>query len=99
VTSPGPTWAAATGWSTVEDWVEAQLSRRWGAAGAADFDQDGLCAEVREVVNDSLPRGWSLDENQFVGPSPLPVDALDVIRGTVAGIDFWGLSQYYDNGD
>ena len=28
---------------------------RWGAAGAADYDQDGLCAEMREVINDNLP--------------------------------------------
>ena len=97
--SPGPTWATATGWSTVEDWVAAQLSARWGAAGAADFDQDGLCAEVREVVNDNLPTGWTLDENQFVGPTPLPEDALNIIRNTVDEIDFWGLAQYYDNGD
>ena len=95
--SPGPTWATATGWSTVEDWVAAQLSARWGAAGAADFDQDGLCAEVREVVNDNLPPAWTLDENQFVGPTPVP--ELSIIRDTVDEIDFWGLAQYYDNGD
>jgi hypothetical protein len=97
--SPGPTWATATGWSTVEDWVAAQLSTRWGAAGAADFDQYGICVEVREVVNDNLPTGWGLDENQFVGPTPLPQDALSIIRNTVDEIDFWGLAQYYDNGD
>jgi hypothetical protein len=34
VMSLGPTWATATGWSTVEDWMGAQLSARWGAAGA-----------------------------------------------------------------
>src|SRR3954470_23372163 len=76
VMSPGSTWATATGWSTVEDWVAAQLSARWGAAGAADFDQGGVCAEVREGVNDNLPTGWTLDENQFVGPTPIPEDAL-----------------------
>ena len=97
--SPGPTWATAAGWSAVEDWVAAQLSARWGAAGAADFDQDGLCAEVREVVNDNLPPGWTLDDNQFVGPTPLPSDALDIIRNTIDEIDFWGMAQYYDNGD
>ena len=70
-----------------------------GRSGAADFDQDGLCAEVREVVDDNLPTGWTLDENQFVGPTPLPEDALNIIRNTVDGIDFWGLAQYYDNGD
>jgi hypothetical protein len=72
VTSLAPTWATATGWSTVEDWVGAQLSSRWGTAGAADYDQDGLCAEVRDVVNDNLPTGWTLDENQFVGPTHSP---------------------------
>ena len=97
--SLGPTWATATGWSTVEDWVGAQLSSRWGAAGGADYDQDGLCAEVREVVNDNLPTGWTLDENQFVGPTPISEDALTIIRNTVDEIDFWTLAQYYDNGD
>ncbi len=99
MSSPWPTWAAVTGSSTVEEWVGAQLSERWGAAGAADFDQDGLCADVREVVGDNLPPGWALDENRFVGPGPVPEDALGVIRDTVAGIDFWGLAGYYDNGD
>ena len=77
----------------------AQLSSRWGAAEGADFDQDGLSAEVREVVNDNLPAGWSLQENQFVGPSPISENALNIIRDTVDGLDFWGMSQYYDNGD
>jgi hypothetical protein len=72
--SPGLTWATATGWGTVEDWVDARLSSRWGAAEGADFDQEGLCAEVREVVNDNLPAGWTLEENQFVGPTPIPED-------------------------
>ncbi len=99
VTSPGPTWATATGWNTVEDWVGAQLAARWGSAGAADFDQDGLCADVREVVNVNLPTGWTLDENQFIGPSAIPEDALNIIRNAVEEIDFWGLAQYYDNGD
>ena len=97
--SSGPTWAIATGWSTVEDWVAAQLSARWGAAGAADFDQDGLCAEVREVVNDNLPTGWTLDENQFVGPTPLPEDALNIIRTSLTGSTSGGMAQYFDNGD
>jgi len=99
VTSPGPTWAAATGWDTVEEWVGAQLSARWGAAEGADFDQDGLCAEVRDAVNDDLPAGWSLRENQFVGPTPVPEDAVDVVRDTIDELDFWGMAQYYDNGD
>jgi hypothetical protein len=99
VTSLGPTWATATGWDTVEDWVGAQLSSRWGAAEGADYDQEGLCAEVREVVNDNLTAGWSLEENQFVGPTPMPEDALTRIRDTIAGLDFWGMAQYYDNGD
>jgi hypothetical protein len=46
------------------------------------------------------PLDWlDPDENQFVGPTPLPEDALNIIRSTVDGIDFWGLAQYYDNGD
>ena len=99
VTSPGPTWATMTGWSTVEDWVGTQLSSRWGAAGAADYDQEGLCAEVREIVNDNLPPGWALEDGQFVGPPPVPADAPDIIRSTVDKIDLWALAQYYDNGD
>jgi hypothetical protein len=99
VTALAATWATATGLSTVEDWVGAQLSSRWGTAGAADYDQDGLCAEVRDVVNDNLPTGWTLDENQFVGPTPLPEDALTIIRNAIVEIDFWTLAQYYDNGD
>jgi hypothetical protein len=95
----GPTWVTATGWDTVEDWVEAQLSSRWGAAEGADFDQEGLCAEVREVINDNLPAGWTLEENQFVGPTPIPEDALNIVRNTIEEIDFWGMAQYYDNGD
>jgi hypothetical protein len=97
--SLGPTWATATGWSTVEDWVGAQLSSRWGDAGGADYDQDGLSAEVREVVNGNLPRGWSLDGDQFVGPDPLPEDALAIVQNTLDQVDFWTLAQYYDNGD
>jgi hypothetical protein len=99
MTTPGPTWATATGWDTVEDWVEARLSSHWGAAEGADFDQEGLCAEVRQVVDDNLPAGWALEENQFVGPTPMPEDALDIIRDTIGEIDFWGMAQYYDNGD
>ena len=79
--------------------MAGQLNARWGTAGGDDFDQDGLSADVREVVNDNLPRGWSLEENQFVGPTPLPVDAVGIVRDAVAGVDFWGLAQYYDNGD
>jgi len=71
----------------------------WGAAEGADFDQEGLCAEVREVINDSLPAGWILEENQFVGPTPIPEDALNIVRNTIDEIDFWGMAQYYDNGD
>ena len=97
--SPGLTWATATGWGTVEDWVDARLSSRWGAAEGADFDQEGLCAEVREVVNDNLPAGWTLEENQFVGPTPIPEDTLNIIRDTIDETDFWGMAQYYDNGD
>jgi hypothetical protein len=99
VTSLGPTWATATGWDTVEDWVGARLSSRWGAAEGADFDQEGLCAEVRQVVNDNLPAGWTLEENQFVGLTSIPEDALAIIRDIVDEIDFWGMAQYYDNGD
>jgi hypothetical protein len=99
VTSLGPTWATATGWDTVEDWVGARLSSRWGAAEGADFDQEGLCAEVRQVVNDNLPAGWTLDENQFAGPTPIAEDALASIRDIIDEIDFWGMAQYYDNGD
>ena len=99
VMSPGLTWATATGWGTVEDWVDARLSSRWGAAEGADFDQEGLCAEVREVVNDNLPAGWTLEENQFVGPTPIPEDTPGIIRDIIDEIDFWGMAQYYDNGD
>ena len=99
VMSQGLTWATATGWDTVEDWVDARLSSRWGAAEGADFDQDGLCAEVREVVNDNLPAGWTLEENQFVGPTPIPEDTPGIIRDIIDEIDFWGMAQYYDNGD
>jgi hypothetical protein len=98
VTSPGPTWATATGSDTVEDWAGAQLRSRWGAEGT-DFDQDGLCAELREAVNDNLPAGWTLDENRFVGPNPMPEDALDIIRDAIEEIDFWGIARFYDNGD
>jgi hypothetical protein len=83
---------------TVEDWVDWRLRSRWGAEGA-DFDQEGLCAELREAVNDYLPEGWALQENQFVVPSPLPPDVVDTIRQTIDEIDFWGMTQFYDNGD
>lgn len=89
----GPTWVTATGWDTVEDWVEGRLSSRWGAAEGADFDQEGLCAEVREVINDNLPAGWTLVENQFVGPTPIPEDALNIVRNTIDEIDFWEMAQ------
>ena len=77
----------------------AQLSSRWGAAEGADFDQEGLCAEVRQVVNDNLPDGWTLEQNQFVGPTPITGEALTIIRDIIDEIDFWGMTQYYDNGD
>jgi hypothetical protein len=54
---------------------------------------------VREVVNDNLPAGWTLEENQFVGPTPIPEDTLNIIRDTIDETDFWGMAQYYDNGD
>ena len=54
---------------------------------------------MRDAVNGSLPTGWTLDENQFVGPTPLPEDALTIIRSAIGEIDFWTLAQYYDNGD
>jgi len=92
-------WLTATGWDTVEDWVEARRSSCWGAAEGADFDQEGLCAEVREVINDNLSAGWALEENQFLGLTPLPDDALNIIRNAIDEIDFWGMTQYYDNGD
>jgi hypothetical protein len=38
---------------------------------------------VREVVNDNLPGGWALEENQFVGRMPFPVDALNMIRDLI----------------
>jgi hypothetical protein len=99
VTSLGPTWATATGRDTVEDWVDTRLRTRWGAAESTDFDQAGLCAELREAVNDNLPAGWTLEQNQFVGPTPMPEHALDIIRVAIDEIDFWGMAQYYDNGD
>lgn len=77
----------------------ARLSSRWGEAEGADFDQEGLCAEVREAVKDNLPPGWTLEENQFVGPTPMPEEVLDIIRDTIGEIDFWGMAQFYDNGD
>lgn len=99
VTPLGPTWAAATGWDTVEDWVAGQLSARWGAAEGADYEQDGLCAEVREAVNGNLPPGWVLDGNRFSGPAEASEQTLRLIRGAIDRIDFWGMAQYYDNGD
>ena len=99
MTSLGPTWATATGWDTVEDWVGARLSSRWGAAEGADFDQEGLSAAVSEAVNDNLPVGWTLEGDHFVGPTPISEDALEIVRGTIDAIDFWGMAQYYDNGD
>ena len=99
MTAPGPTWGAATGWDTVEDWVAAQLSARWGAAEGLDFDQEGLTAEVREAVGEDLPVGWALDGDRFLVPSPVPEDALDVVRAVIDELDFWGMTQYYDNGD
>jgi len=54
---------------------------------------------VRQVVNDNLPAGWTLDENQFAGPTPIAEDALASIRDIIDEIDFWGMAQYYDNGD
>jgi hypothetical protein len=54
---------------------------------------------VRAVVHDNLPTGWTLDENQFIKPTPIPEDALNIIRETVDEIDLWELAQYYDNGD
>jgi hypothetical protein len=36
---------------------------------------------------------------QFVGPTPLPDDALNIIHNPVDELDFWGLARYYDNGD
>ena len=51
------------------------------------------------MVNDNLPPAWTLEENQFVGPTPISEDALTIIRNTVDEIDFWTLAQYYDNGD
>jgi hypothetical protein len=98
MTSPGPTWAAATGSDTVEDWAGARLVSRWGADGT-DYNVDGLSAQLREVINDSLPVGWTLEENRFLGPTPMAPDALDGIRQTINEIDFWGIAQYYDNGD
>lgn len=79
--------------------MDTQLSSRWGAAEGADFDQDGLCADVRAAVNDNLAAGWVLDEDQFIGPDPVPDDALRMIRDVIDEIDFWGMAQYYDNGD
>jgi hypothetical protein len=79
--------------------VDTRLRSRWGAAESTDFDQDGLCAELREAVNDNLPAGWTLEENQFIGPSPMPEHALDIIRAAIDEIDFWGTAQFYDNGD
>jgi hypothetical protein len=70
-----------------------------GRSRGGDFDQDGLCAQVRAVVHDNLPTGWTLDENQFIKPTPIPEDALNIIRETVDEIDLWELAQYYDNGD
>jgi len=99
VTSLGPTWATATGRDTVEDWVDTRLRSRWGAAESTDFDQAGLCAELREALNDNLPAGWTLEENQFVGPTPMAEHALDIIRVAIDEIDFWGMAQFYDNGD
>jgi hypothetical protein len=99
VPSLGPTWATATGRDTVEDWVDTRLRSRWGAAESADFDQVGLCAELREALNDNLPAGWTLEENQFVGPTPMAEHALDIIRVAIDEIDFWGMAQFYDNGD
>jgi hypothetical protein len=94
----GPTWSDATGWDTVEDWVDDRLRSRWGAEGG-DFDQDGLSYELRETLNEGLPDGWALDDDRFVGPDPLPANALDIVRDAIDGLDFWDIAQSYDNGD
>jgi len=39
---------------------------------------------------DNLPAGLTLEENHFVGPTPIPEDALAIIRDTIDEIDFWG---------
>ena len=72
---------------------------RAGAQQGAQISIKTVYAEVREVVNGNLPTGWTLDENQFIGPTPIPEDALNIIRNTVDEVEFWGLAQYYDNGD
>jgi len=79
--------------------VAAQLSSRWGAAEGDDYDQEGLCAEVREAVNANLPTGWTLEGNRFVGRTSTSEKTLGVIRDAIDEIDFWGMAQYYDNGD
>ena len=63
--------------------------------GRSSSDRSGL----DETAKPNLPAGWALEENQFVGPTPMPEDALDIIRDTIGEIDFWGMAQYYDNGD
>ena len=45
---------------------------------------------MREAVNDNLLAGWTLEENQFVGPTLIPEDAPGIIRDTIDEIDFWG---------
>ena len=35
----------------------------------------------------------------FVGPTPIPEDTPGIIRDIIDEIDFWGMAQYYDNGD
>ena len=44
-------------------------------------------------------RGLGGSAADFVGPTPIPEDALAIIRDTIDEIDFWEMAQHYDNGD
>jgi hypothetical protein len=51
------------------------------------------------AVHDNLPDGSTLRGDQFIVPGPTPKDAVDTIHDVLDEIDFWGMSQLYDNGE
>jgi hypothetical protein len=53
--------------------------------------EDGLARLLGKTLIDHAGRRYL--PGRFIGPTPIPEKALNIIRDTVDEIDFWGLAQ------
>lgn len=84
-------------WADVESeiTVEATVGQYLGEFGG-DFDVAAIVTEYRAAINKALPDGVSLNGRQFIGPYPMPEDAMRTAREAVESVNLTPIADKYD---